>query len=120
MLEKYVQKEIRKELAFLSVITDSVPICVSFPAYLPVVCKAGQVPVIPTVCDPCDYCCICITSGSCSEECNAKCPCITQFCNTVKRTETFPWWQLFILVVLIIIGGVLFQFFSLRGVNVGS
>jgi hypothetical protein len=66
-------------------------------------CNAGVTPTPPEQCNPCDACCLCLTSGDCGEKCLQNCPCVSPFCTKVDRVFDPLWWLLFTIIVIIFV-----------------
>lgn len=79
-------------LSLLNEFFECSPICLSNVESNFIDCSTSTPPTLPSTCDLCDQCCLCITSGDCSELCRQNCPCIRTFCaNTTQVLK--PVWR---------------------------
>lgn len=96
---------------------NSASTCFDFKAVENISCSSNVIPFIPPEgCDPCDFCCTCLTAGDCSEKCRANCACVVQFCTAVSRGISPLYVVLFFLGLLIVIAVAAVAMFGIRGV----
>ncbi len=82
---------------FQDIVLDINP-CVSFDITPTMDCSI--VPTPPIHCNPCDFCCLCLTGGDCSDKCQ-NCPCVKPYCTTPTQLYSIPIY--FILLGLFIV-----------------
>lgn len=87
-----------KPLSFIELFS----VCVTYPAVNKMICN-DTVPVLPTKCDLCDDCCLCLTLGDCGDKCRATCPCVVPFCKSLNRTLDPIWWTIFTIISILLV-----------------
>jgi hypothetical protein len=97
---------------WIAPLMDLLPVCLNFSqTQVTMDCPSTAIVVPPSVCDPCDFCCICYTGGDCGEKCRQRCGCVNTFCAAVDRIEYPIWWKLVVIifillaVVMVVLGG---------------
>ena len=91
------------------------PVCIDTAIRAPIDCS-GEPPSLGEECDLCDQCCICLTSGDCSDICRQNCPCIVKFCEDTRTILTPLWKILFRLVLILSILFSIVSLFIIRGI----